>query len=185
MPGPQAAARAFAGAIERLDPKGVYASMHSRARADTSFPDFARAFADNQAELLELASLLRTRDIEVRACAEVELSDGELVTLVLEQGGWRLSGAFLDGRALATPRDTVVALHRALLRRDLSALLRILTSERRAGWLAALGRSLDASADPLDLRIEVQGERATATAPDGTRIHLRRESGTWHLADIE
>lgn len=184
MPIPADTIAAFAQAIERNDAAGTYALLHPRLRAQISAEAFARDFRDNRTELLELARLLRERDLRVEAGAEVLLPNDEVVALRLEGDAYRLAGGVLDAQARATPRDAVMAFRRALQRRDLSALLRVLSRTRRARWTAALDQGLTATSDVLALEIEQSGDAAVAITPDGTRIRLLREAGTWQVADV-
>jgi hypothetical protein len=110
---------------------------------------------------------------------------GERIALVLEDGEYHIAGGVLDAHALATPLDAVSELRRALLRGDLSSLLRVLTEERRVAWSAAFGDTLARTEDPLDLRIEVRGDHAIVQLTGGGELHLRREAGQWHVDSLK
>ena len=183
VPEPGDAVRALAEAIERDDPDAALGLLvDGPVAADRE--RFGRLWKDNRTELLSLAEQLRGRDAAVRASAQVELDTGETVTVVLEDGRWRLAGGVLDAQALATPLDAVSALRRAILRRDLSGLLRALSQERRAAFAASFDRSVRSTADPLDLRVETHGEQAVVHTSDGGEIHLRRQGGRWYVVEV-
>jgi hypothetical protein len=66
----------------------------------------------------------------------------------------------------------------------LPALLRVLSRERRAAWLAAFEQSLERTSDPLALEVEVQGEQAVVHLVGGGEIHLKLEAGRWRVWDV-
>lgn len=184
VPDPAATSKAFFGALcgghlgvawEKLDPE--LRSRYARER----FEALAR---ENAAEIADLCQHLARTDAELDARARVELADGEIVVLVLEDGAWRVAGGLLDARALATPEEVVQELHRALRRRDLSALLALLARERRAVWAATLDRTLAATSDPLDLDVEIQGDEAVVRLTGGGELRLRREDDGWKIWDV-
>ena len=76
-------------------------------------------------------------------------------------------------------------LRRALMRQSLPALLRVLARERRAAFVAAFEKSIAQTRDPLDLRVEQNGDEATVHFNGGGRILLRREAGQWQIWDVQ
>jgi predicted nucleotidyltransferase len=106
------------------------------------------------------------------------------VVLVLEDGAWRIDGGVLDAAGLGSPLDAVAAFRRALMRRDLDGIERVLSRQTRAEWEEEVRRLVDATADPDDLEIEVQGNRAHVRTTGGGSIELIRESGEWRVVDV-
>jgi hypothetical protein len=184
VPDPRATARAFAAAAERGDAKAAWALLDPELRARLDRKDFERTLADNHQELQGLSRGLARVDPSALAQAEVELADGERVLLVLEDGQWHVAGGVLDAQALDTPEAAVIALRHALARQSLPALLRVLSAERRAAWLAAFEQSMERTADPLDLEIDVHGDEAVVHLREGGEIHLKREAGRWQVWDV-
>jgi hypothetical protein len=184
VPDPAQPAAQLARAIERDRPNDAYALLDPRLRAQLSRRRFTALWKDNQGELRELGRKLAQRELAANARARVELDDGEQVVVVLQDGGWRLEGGVLDAQALSTPLDAVAELRRALQRQSLPALLRVLSSERRAAWMATFERSAQQTADPLDLRVEIHGEEAIVHLTGGGEIHLKREAGRWQIWDV-
>jgi len=183
VPDPSGTVLALADAIERDDAEAALSLLDATA-APIDRERFLRLWKENRPELTHLAEQLRGRDYDARATARVELQSGEAVTLVLEEGRWRLAGGILDAQAHETPLDAVSALRRAILRRDLSGLMRALSRERRAAFAAGFDRSVRATEDPLDLRVETHGERAIVHTSDGGQIHLRRQAGRWYVTEV-
>lgn len=184
VPDPALTATRLARAIERDRPEEAYALLDPRLRAQLGRDRFTALWRDNRGELRELAHRLAHTELEADARARVELDDGEQVVVVLQQGGWRLEGGVLDAQALSTPLDAVAELRRALQRQSLPALLRVLSRERRAAWMAAFERSAQQSADPLDLRVEIHGDEAIVHLTGGGEIHLKKEAGRWQIWDV-
>src|SRR5690349_18160961 len=160
VPDPRAAAVAFADAAQRRDAEAAWNLLDPELRARLDRAAFDRQLKDNAPELQALAKTLARVDPSGQAQAEVELEDGERVLLVLEAGQWRIDGGVLDAQALDTPVAAVIELRRALVRQSLPALLRVLSAERRAAWLAVFEQSMERTADPLDLELDVRGDEA-------------------------
>jgi hypothetical protein len=185
VPDPRATTVRFGAALlaNRIDE--AYALLDPELREKLPRSRFAELCAQNHAETLELATELEHGRDHPPARAELELDDGEQVQLVLQRGRWRLAGGMLDAQSLATPLDAVAALHRALLRQSLPALLRVLSQQRRAAWAAALDKTLSQTSDPLGLQVEIHDDDATVRLHEGGEIHLKREAGTWHVWDVK
>jgi hypothetical protein len=184
VPDPAATATGFAAALKGDRPDAAFALLDPELRAALGRPRFLALWRENRAELHELGQRLSRIDLAAKARAEVALDDGERVALVLERGRWRLAGGVLDAQALGTPLDAVAELRRALRRQSLPGLLRVLSRERRAAWLAAFERSMEQTRDPLDLRVEVHGDEATVHLTGGGQIKLKREAGRWQVWDV-
>jgi hypothetical protein len=182
---PRAALERFLSALEAQRFDEAYAALDPEVRAGLPRARFEALARENKAELHALAEQLARVDAAVRVQARVTTEQGEAVTVVLEEGQYRIAGGVLDAHALATPLDAVSELRRALTRESLPALLRVLSAERRAAWLAAFGDTLERTADPLDLRVEVHGDEAIVRLTGGGEIHLRRQAGEWHVHDVK
>ncbi len=120
----------------------------------------------------------------IDAHARVRLQSGETIVLVLEEDGWRIDGGVLDAAGLATPLDAVAAFRRALMRRDLRGVERVLSRQTRAEWEEEVRRVVDATEDGDDLEVEVQGNHARVRTTGGGSIELVRESGEWRVVDV-
>ena len=184
---PNLAVTSFAEALRAGDARATFGRLDEGARRGRSEERHAELVEANAAEMAEVGEDLgRAVDRgEVRTTARVRLRSGEEVLLVLEDGGWRVDGGVLDAVGLATPEDAVAALRRALLRRDLPGLERILSRQTRAEWEAEVRRIVEATADREDLAVEIEGNRARVTTTGGGTIELVRESGEWHVVDLQ
>ncbi|MGE0788448.1 MAG: hypothetical protein AB7S26_22425 [Sandaracinaceae bacterium] len=184
--GPRPAVAAFARALERGDADGTYALLDEARRRGRSDEEHRALMQTNAAELREQGRSLRealgTDAVEARAHAE--LRTGETVVLVLEADGWRIDGGVLDAAGLGSPLDAVAALRRALMRRDLPGIERVLSRQTRAEWEEEVRALVDATADELDLEVELEGNRAHVRTTGGGSIELVRESGEWRVVDV-
>jgi hypothetical protein len=157
----------------------------ARRRARVPYERFASLLQDNRGEVGEEGARIDAAAVRgVPARARMVLASGEEVVLVMEDGEWRLEGGVLGAPALRTPQDAVAALRQALLRRSLRGLERVLARQARAEIETEIARLVEGTGDPLDLRIEIQGNVALVRIAGGGEIVLVREAGEWHVSEI-
>ena len=185
-PGPADALSRYAHALETGDATTAYDLLDESARARLSRARFVELMRENAAELREQGALMSAQAAhDVPARAHIRLEDAERVVLALGPAGWRIEGGVLDAPALATPEDAIVALRRALRRRDLASFLRVLSRQTRAELEADIARVAGATENDLDLEIDVQGDHATVRTTGGGQIDLVREGTEWRVRDID
>lgn len=185
-PGPADALARYARALEAGDDRAAYELLDAASQARFSRARFTALVHDNAAEMREQGALMAaqaTRGVPARA--HVALEDTERVVLTLGSAGWRIEGGVLDAPALSTPDDAIAALRRALRRRDLASLMRVLSRQTRAELQADIARIAGSTEDDLDLEIDVQGDHATVRTTGGGRIELVREGAEWRVRDID
>lgn len=185
--GPDAALRAYLDAARSGDAEAAYALLDDDTQDAVTLEEFSASMRENETEIRDQAVLIsQTLEEEgIRSRAELPLDSGEAAVLTIEEGRWKISGGVLDAPALLTPRDSVLALRHALQRRDLTALLRVLARPTRADLEADIRSFLEATMDLLDLRVEVQGDRARVQTSSGAIIQLTREAGEWRILEVE
>lgn len=186
VPAPEDAVRSYLAAVRAGDAEALHALLDAETRAQVSADELVAAMAANEAELSEQAdaveeALGRGTDAQAR----VPLGDGERAVLIIEDGRWRLLGGVLDAPALRTPRDAVLALRRALRRRSMRGMSRVLAREPRAELEAEILQFLEDTEDDLDLEYEVRGSVATVRTSSGREVHLIREAGEWRVLEVE
>ena len=182
---PSRAVQRLVRAVRSDNPARLYALLSDEARESIDRERFEALWLQNRAELLDLAEALERTTAKPEAYARQSLAGDERVVLVLEQGRWYVEGGVLDAVALRTPLDAVAALRRALQRRDLESFLHLLSRSRRLAWQATLDAVIEQTGDPLDMEVEIQGDRATVRTTGGTVIHLLQEAGRWKVSDLE
>lgn len=182
---PADALGAYVEALEAEDAAAVHAMLSDELRLEVTVEDVARLMAENRAELADQGAEISRGASHVRASAEQPLRGGETVRLVREDGGWAVEGGVISAPGLTTPMATVLALRRAIQRRSLPGVLRVLAREQRAELEAELTRLLEETEDDLDLEVEVQGNRAVVRTTGGRKIELVREAGEWRVVEID
>lgn len=175
------AVSAFHRAVERGDAEALYKLQTSAGRAARTQEEIAELLTLHREELQQIARRLQHQQAKVEARLII---DGETLSLVYEGGDYKLSGAILGGVSLSDPASLTLALRRALMARDLNALLRLLTNERRAAVLAQINALAEESTDPLEMDIEVLDKNATVKLPSGVVLLLEYEDGEWRLFDL-
>jgi len=73
---------------------------------------------------------------------------------------------------------------RVVVKLDTVAELRVLARDRRAAWMAAFGKTMQQTSDPLDLQVEIRGDEATVQLTGGGEVLLKREAGHWQVWDV-
>lgn len=186
MPLPNVALAAWSRAIASQDADAAWALLDPGARTGLDRARFRALLAENRREIDAQAQVIGVRaEQPVTAQARLALVDGEVVVLVLEDGVWRIDGGVLDTSGLRTPQDAIASLRRALLRRSLPGVLRVLSRTTRGEVEAERSRLLDATEDPADLDLHVEGDHAEVRLTGGAHVRLMREAGEWHVVDVE
>ncbi len=184
--GPERTLTNYVAALRAGDAEAAYQLLDEETRATLTLDRFRELLAENEAEVADQASGIEQALTEhVVARASAALPDGERAVAVLEAGRWWLLGGVLNAPVLQTPRDAVLALRRALLRRSLPGTFRVLARDARAELEAEIERFLEGTADELDLDYEIRGNQATVRTTDGRLIRLLREAGEWRVLNIE
>lgn len=175
------AVRELHRAIERGDAGAVNKLLTSAGRSERSEEELAALLALHREELLQIARRLESQTPVVEAHLRIA---GEEIGFIYEGGGYRLNGAAIGGLSLKDPESLVLALRRAIGARDLKALLRLLTHERRMLLLAQLDGLAEAGKDPLDLEVDAAKTSATVRLPSGALLQLKYENGEWRLFEL-
>ena len=190
VPPASAGVNAYLRAVRADDPRAAYELLSERARATTSYDEFAAAWRGSRAERSHAASALRerVREGDLGERAAVTYPDGKRVHLVRERGGWRMESPLVSRHHAGRPRDALHLLAAALERSGPREILAVLTEERREvlrARLDAIARGLSKHIDdPLE---RVGSSRAELEWRDGGlryRIVVREEDGEWRVHDL-
>lgn len=177
----------------------AYRLLSAETRRTLSYEQFEHLAHEHQDEIRETVRWLEQVDPTAPVTARIELPSGETITLIQENGQWRLDPTVLDFYGQHTPRQALRSFVRALERRRYDVLLRFvprrlaqgLTAETlRQAWERGseaedVQRMLTALRQSLDNPIEVVGTRATMQYGPGGRYiaQLVREDGVWKIED--
>jgi len=183
---PASAAQRYVQALRVGDAAAAHALLDEETRARVSVGELERLMQQNAAELGEQADAIAQslEDEEIAATARVPYGEGGIVVLELERSRWKILGGVLDAPALRTPRDAVLSLRHALVRRSLPGVLRVLSRDGRSELEAEIQSFLDETEDELALDYEISGNHARVRTSGGAVIVLIREAGEWRVQEV-
>jgi hypothetical protein len=185
VPDPLQAGDRYNQAIRTKDASALYAMLDAESRRALGRERVARLLDDAGVELQRRAEALSSGDREVAARAEVRFSDGEVVSLSLERGQFRVSSAAAFPAAANTPVQALQELRAALARRSYRALAQVLSSEARGDVERQAADLAEGLEHPENLDVVIVGDRATVTTSGGHRVELVNEAGVWKVRDFE
>ncbi len=197
---PRTVLRAYAEALGDGRADDAYALLSDDAKRSISPEAFRTLVKQNKAEALELGKSLSRPTDDPYVTAQVPLATGETLTMVLEDGRWRIDGAALDFYSQATPKQAVLGFLRAFGRRRWDVLLRYtpdarkegLTEERlKAAWGEGKpeGKRIEEAVEAIRQSIatavfEETGDRATMSYGSAGVVLFLRERGAWKIEDL-
>ena len=185
IPEPALTVEAYARAVEAGDADAVYAMMSEESRRAISLGELRSIMGEERAELGAHAKAVRSPERTLRTRAELRYPDGELASLELVDGEFRLTAADALPAAARTPAQALGQLRRVLARRSYAGLLRVLSPRTRSSLEGDLRSLVDGLDAPEALPIDVVGDKATVLVPGGHRVELRREDGVWQVDDFD
>jgi len=184
IPKPTPVVDAYAAAVERGDADAIYRMMSEESRRAISRQEIGRVLKEQRAELVAHAKELRSAERVVNAHAEVRYDDGEVVSLDLNDGEFRVTAADALPASARSPAQALSQLRRVLARRSYAGLLRVLSPRTRAAMERDMRALVEGLTEPESLQIEVVGDAATVSIPGGHQVKLKREDGVWHVDDF-
>ena len=197
---PRSVLDAYAAALQAGRADDAYRMLSEDARRAITLEAFRTLVKQNKAEAFELGKSLARPTDDPYVTATVPLSSGDTITLVLEDGRWRIDASALDFYSQATPRQAIVGFIRAFSRKRWDVLLKYvpdahkegLTEDRlKAAWgegkpegkrveevVEAVRQSLPTAT------IEETGDRATMAYGSAGTVLFVRERGAWKIEDL-
>jgi hypothetical protein len=185
VPEPAGAVDAYTDALRRGDADAVYAMLSDESKRAISKDELRRVMSEQKIELAEHVAGLGSQERVVSARAEVRYDDGEVVSLDLDDGSFRVTAADALPAAARTPEQALGQLRRVLARRSYPGLLRVLSPRTRAAVERELRSLVEGLTEPGSLRVDVVGDTATVEVPGGHTVKLKREDGLWHVDDFD
>jgi hypothetical protein len=196
---PRGAIDAYGAALGRGDARAAYDLLSADTRAEVSFADFEKRLRENPEEVRALVSSLSRPSEPAYVTATVTTRDGQVLDLVYENGGWRVTQAAIDLYSQSSPEQAVASFVRALDNKRYDVLLRFVPDGQREGldadtlkqaWegeqkleMEQIGQGLRAALPGA--HFELLGDRATMSYGAGATVELVREQGLWKIEDFK
>jgi hypothetical protein len=169
-PGPVDAVTAYAQALREARYPDAYALLSSSTQRALPYDAFERAARERPDELRALTDDLDRADRRAPLTARVELPGGDRLSLLWEDGAWRIDPATFEFYPQTTPREALRSFARAVERSRWDVLLRLAPREVAAQLrMASSQPGPDAGAAPRT------AEEALRDAWTGPRSEHDRE----------
>ena len=185
IPDPEPIVAAYTAAIAQGDADAIYEMMSDESRRTLSREELQRAFAEQRQELADHAKALESPERVTNAQAELRYPDGEIVSLDLVDGEFRVTAVDALPAAARSPAQALGQLRRVLARRSYAGLLQVLSPRTRSALENDMRSLVEGLDEPEALEIEVVGDSATDIVPGGHEVRLRREDGIWRVDDFD
>jgi hypothetical protein len=174
-------------AVETDNAPAAYKLMGKKYRKKTSLRKFMRYWRLYRPELLQqvrrIRNALKAKDkFHVEAVAH--LKEGKKATLQWEKNGWRLRGGPGTEVGGGSPKSTLLALVRAIGRKDLLAFMQLLTERRREAFMRQMFLRLQKLKANLDRPLVITGRRIRFQYDSRYYIDLIKENGVWKVYDF-
>ena len=192
--GPDDTVRAFASAVAAGRNDDAYALMSAEYRAGHTRDAFVRSLPSPSSP----NGLGRLAGGHAQLRAEVELGDGERLSLVQEADGWRFARDPLDLYPQHAPDEALRSFVRAIERKRWDVVLRFIPQKYRntitaetlqKSWegerRAELMAQLATARAHLDEPIELVGDEARLPLGERKQAKLVREDGAWKIETLE
>ena len=195
---PQSVLQAYARALEDGRAEDAYRLLSDEARRGISIEAFRRMVKDDPDGVREIGRSLERPTAAPQVTATVTSPNGQELTLVLEDGRWRVDGATIDLYAQDTPRHAIQGFVRAIERKRYDVVMHYVPESHREGLdpsklqAAWEGHEKDEMAQVVSAlkqalpggQIEETGDRAAMAYGAGT-IQLVREHGLWKIENFD
>lgn len=122
--GPRASLIAYADALSEGRADDAYRMLSTDAKRSISLEAYRRMVKENPEDVKDIAQALRRPGSDPLVTATVRAPNGEQLTLMYEDGGWRLDGTGIDRYGQATPRQALLGFLRAFKRKRYDVIMR-------------------------------------------------------------
>ena len=194
-PAASAGVKQVIAGLQSPEPRALYELLPPKIRKRTSYNDFAARWKATRVERHRQAKAMSEALGHPHTLKEwAAVRHGKLGTIALHRTGrkWQLESEFASHSVALRPAAAVKYFATALARRDLVALLRVLTRPRRTALstrIEKLSNSLSQRIRDGDLTIGSLGDkRAEVHWQDDDhryRILLQKEGDQWRVEDVD
>ncbi len=196
---PHSALIQYTDALEEGRIEDAYLLLSDESRADLSLEAFRDLVKNNPDEVRALITAAQREEHPPLVTAEFETESGQVLTLIYENGAWRIDSSAVNLYDQSEPRIALHSFLRAFDRKRYDILLLFVPDSQKDdlsvevlkdAWegeqriemeqiTEELRSHLDAS------KIEVLGDRATMSYGAGGHVELVRERGAWKIEDLK
>lgn len=196
---PHSALTAYTRAIEedRLD--DAYMMLSAESRADLSLAAFKDLVRRNPAEVKELLAAARGEEHPPFISAEFQTDTGQVLTLIYEDGAWRIDQSAVSLYDQTEPRTALRSFVRAYDRKRYDILVLFVPESQKEDLSAEVLKNSWEGEQKIEMEqiveglrahlesadIELLGERATMSYGAGGLVEFVREQGIWKIEDLK
>jgi hypothetical protein len=187
----------YARALQEGRADDAYRMLSEEARRGVSLEAFRRMVKDDPDEVREIGRSLARPSRPAVVTATVTSPSGPELTLVLENGRWKVDATAIDLYAQDTPRRAVQGFVRAVERKRYDVVLRYVPESHKEGldpaklkaaWEGEERQAMEETVKALKqalstASIEEAGDRARMPYGAGT-LQLVREHGLWKIENF-
>lgn len=198
---PRGTLRAYADALADGRSDDAWNMLSDDTKRNVTKERFREIVKRNREEALDIGRTLARDPGDPYVTAKIPLKNGDVVTMVFEDGRWRVDGSALDFYSQATPRQAIVGFIRAFKKKRWDILVRYTPDAHKEGLSAdslsqAWGEGKPEGKQLADrlaeieqalptAQIEETGDRATLVlSGSGGSVLFVREHGAWKVEDV-
>jgi len=193
--GPAATLQDLGAALARGDFRAAYALTSSDFQKRTPYDAFAASLGAAGADTRALGKRIGEQAARVPPRVDIQLAQGESLSLVLEEGRWRVDGPLPEPWGQRTPRAALRTFVRALGERRYDIVLRLVPRRHRVDLTADKLRQyweahqeetralLTRLQTALNAPIVETGDEAHMPYGPELEVVFVREDGVWRIED--
>jgi hypothetical protein len=196
---PHSALTAYTKAIEEDRLEDAYQLLSAESRAELSLEAFKKLVADNPEEVKALLKAAAKEEHPPLIRAEFETESGHVLTLIYENGAWRIDQSAINLYDQTEPRAALGSFVRAYDKKRYDILLSFVPDSQKEGltekvlkeaWEGEQRIEMEQAVEGLRAhlatsQIEIVGERATMSFGAGGVVELVVENGLWKIEDLK
>jgi hypothetical protein len=212
---PQDVLRVYAQALQAGKIDQAYGLLSDEAKRQLSFKAFTQLVKSSPEDVAEIVRVLKRPSSKPIVTARIMAPNGDELTLIYEDGAWRVDGRTLDRYGQYTPRQALLGFLRAYDRKRYDIVMRYVPEREKRGEPEAIWgtgsdqRFAGTTADSLkaawegeqkayisrivqavrtalpNARIEETSDRAVMPYGGGGTVLFLREEGLWKIEDLK
>lgn len=196
---PDLALRRYAAALAAEDWQEAYDLLSESGRAELSLGQFRDIMSSNKSEVASLLDRVKSHSTAPLVTASVHTRSGDVLTLIYQDGAWKLDASAFDLYGQREPRQTLASFVRAYDHQRYDVLLRFVPKQEQNGlsvellkqaWQGTQKVEIEQIVEGLRVsystaKLEVLGEHATMSYGSGAAVELILEDGSWKIENFQ